>query len=64
MSAPALGTHTTGECTGSQRANSASGRELWKLSSQQCVFVYPNGLGELQGIQGAGLEMPDAIGGA
>lgn len=27
-------------------------------------FCYPNGLGKLQGIQGAGLEMPDAIGGA
>lgn len=39
MSAPALGTHTTGEGIGSQRANSASGRELWKLSSQQCIFV-------------------------
>lgn len=27
-------------------------------------FCYPNGLGELHGIHGAGLEMPEAIGGA
>ena len=57
-----LVTHTTGECTASQRANSASGRELWKLTA--VCFCYPNDLGEPRGILGIGLETLDAIGGA